>query len=169
MKGTLERDTLNHLAGLFVDVSGPTHEFRTLVQAAAATFTEHRLSVAAKVYVNEEDADVIKADDCLLLYPRGWRPINATVGGYVYEFYVAVCAFSRIMPADGVNAAHERAATLLGCAIDLLLSNHSYEPAHWTAARPDEPADLADEIAEALGALGRSSCHQMALQIPVDY
>ena len=100
---------------------------------------------------------------------NGWRYINATAGGYIYEFAVIVCAYVHVNTSEGIPATHEKAATYLGCAMDLLFTSHSYEAGYWITARPDEPAALDDMLQEALGELGRSSCHQIVLQVPVDY
>ena len=157
MKGTLERDTLDHLSDLLLS-SGMT----TLLAAES-------LGATQAVYVNEEDADKIKKTPCFLLKPNGWRYINATVGGYIYEFAVIVCAYDHIKASEGTPETHDRVATYLGCAMDLLFTSHSYEAGYWITARPDEPAALDDMLQEALGELGRSSCHQIVLQVPVDY
>jgi hypothetical protein len=157
MKGSLEHDTLDHLSGLL------------LSSAMTTLLAAESLGATQAVYINEEDADKIKPTPCFLLKPNGWRSINATVGGYIYEFAVIVCAYVHITPSEGIPAAHEKAATYLGCAMDLLFTSHSYEAGYWITARPDEPAALDDMLQEALGELGRSSCHQIVLQVPVDY
>lgn len=157
MKGTLEPDTLDRLRTLLL-----SDAMKTSVRAQS-------LADVAEVYINEEDADKIKKTPCFLLKPNGWRYINATVGGYIYEFAVIVCAYVHVTPSEGVPATHEKAATYLGCAMDLLFTSHSHEAGYWITARPDEPAALDDMLQEALGELGRSSCHQIVLQVPVDY
>ena len=157
MKGSLEHDTLDHLSGLL------------LSSAMTTLLAAESLGAVQAVYVSEEDADKIKLTPCFLLKPNGWRYINATAGGYIYEFAVIVCAYVHITPSEGIPAAHEKAATYLGCAMDLLFASHSYEAGYWTTARPDEPAELDDMLKERLGELGRSSSHQIVLQVPVDY
>lgn len=165
MKGTLERDTLGKLAGLLL-----SDEMKTIVAAAVDLYGDYDLPDVAAVYTNEEDSNKIKQTPCFLLYPNGWRNLKATTGGYVYEFSVIVCAFDHINASDGgIPSACERVATYLGCAMDLLFSTHSYERGYWIAARPDQPAELDDFAQEILGAMGRTSSHQIILEIPVTY
>lgn len=164
MKGTLERDILNQLASLLL-----SDEMKAVVAESEDLYGDYDLPDIEEVYVNEEDADKIKKSPCFLLKPNGWRNLKATSGGYIYEFAVIVCAFVHLVPAEGIPAACEKAATYLGCAMDLLFTNHSYERGYWTAARPDTPADLGDMLQEVLGEIGRSSCHQIVLEVPVDY
>lgn len=157
MKGTLEPDTLKRLRTLLL-----SDAMKTSVRAQS-------LADVAEVYINEEDADKIKKTPCFMLKPNGWRYINATSGGYIYEFAVIVCAYDHIKASEGTPETHDRVAIYLGCAMDLLFTSHSYEAGYWITARPDEPADLDDMLKEMLGELGRSSCHQIVLQVPVDY
>ena len=164
MKGTLERDTLDKVAELLL-----SSEMKAIVALAVDLYDDYDLPDIEEVYINEEDADKIKKTPCFLLKPNGWRSINATAGGYIYEFAVIVCAYVHVNTSEGIPATHEKAATYLGCAMDLLFTSHSYEAGYWITARPDEPAALDDMLQEALGELGRSSCHQIVLQVPVDY